>query len=741
MGRHRAGARAPQQTSKTVRNTGIEVVGHVPWGTHLCQFYEGFSDLAEIVIPYLRAGLEANECCLWIACDPRDAETARGELLRSIPDAARHHASGAVEIIECSQWYLIDGHFDPERVVARWEEKLRVALARGYEGVRVHANEAGLPPLVRATFASYEQALNEFVARQPILVLCTYLLTEISGHEVFDAAHAHEIAIARRSGAWNMLQTPAVMTWNCDLRQLNRQLKRRVEVRTRELALANDAHRDSEELYRLLAENTNDLITLRRLDGRFVYASSSFERLLGRPAAGTIDQLIDRFHPDDRESGRRAWQSVLDGTPVQVTFRYQHANGLWIWLEAWGKTVLYKGEQHVLSVARDITERRRLEDENRQAQKMEAIGRLAGGVAHDFNNLLTIILGYTDLVREQVAGSSEVAADLNEICRAAERARGVTRQLLALSRRQVPQAEVLDLSAVLGASERMLRLLAREDINFEVRSSNEVLSVLADPIQIEQVLLNLVANARDATAGGGTIVIEASYVDTVASQLALPSSVRPGRYARLAVRDTGTGMTHEIAARIFEPFFTTKPAETGTGLGLSTVAEIVKQSGGYVWVESEPGHGSTFTVLLPLTKEQKPEPAVKAPAINKQVLEGMKIVLVEDEDAVRHFAADVLRRSGVEVLEFASANEAMAALASWQDTADVLLTDVVLPGMSGPELAQHAAAARPGLKTVYMSGYAPEEVGFADVLARATILKKPFGADELLDQLAQCAHR
>jgi signal transduction histidine kinase len=425
--------------------------------------------------------------------------------------------------------------------------------------------------------------------------------------------------------------------------------------------------------------------------------------------------------------------------PIRITFRYRHANGTWIWLEVWGTTVEYKGERHMLNVARDVTERRRLEEVNRHAQKMEAIGRLAGGVVHDFNNLLTIIAVYSDVLRAQVADNAVAAADLAEIRHAAERARGVTRQLLALSRRGVPRTRVVDVNAVLRTNERMLSLLVRKEVKFEVSAGTQVLPVRADPFQIEQVLLNLVMNARDATTRGGTIAVETGHLRLTAARADVAATVPKGTYARLTVRDTGTGMTPEVATRAFEPFFTTKPSESGTGLGLFTVAESVKQMGGYVWAQSTPGHGSAFTVLLPLTDERKGEAAAQARVLDRRALQGLKVALVEDEDPLRRFVADALRRHGVEVLEFASASEAMPVLTTSDVCVDVLLTDVILPGMSGPELAQRATAVHPDLKTLYMSGYTPEEFGFAELLARAPVLKKPFHADELFEHVLMCA--
>jgi PAS domain S-box-containing protein len=704
----------------------------MPWGTHFCSFYETRADLLDIVVPYFRAGLEDDEQCVWVSSD--DVETVREALKQALPGVDVHMNTGALQIVSCYDVFLHEGGFDADRVIAGLLAREERALARGHAGLRVHADEAWLTRSTREAFTAFEALIDEELAGKRLLLLCTYPLGGSTGSEIYDLAATHDFTIARRFGEWEMMETMELVAAKAEIQRLNTELERRVQTRTEQLAEANAALRDSEELHRVLAENTSDLITLHDVEGRRAYISPSALRVLGE----VPDEPFAGVHPDDLSAVQEAVRRSLQGERTLTTYRHANPDGGWRWLEASGSLVHYRGMPHVLAASRDVTERMRLADQLRQAQKMEAVGRLAGGVAHDFNNLLTAILGYSELILYDVPEDSPLAADVGEIRLAAERARGVTRQLLAFSRRQVLEPRVVDVAAVARASERMLRLLLREDVHFEVRTGPHPVPVYVDPVQVEQVLMNLVVNARDATGPGGTITVDVGFVDAAAHADRMPEYVRPGRYARIVVSDTGTGMTPEVVAQAFEPFFTTKPSGFGTGLGLSTVFGMVKQGDGYVWVESEPGAGAVFTVLLPITAErQENAPDVVLPT--RHDLQDKAVVVVEDEDAVRHFVVDVLSRRGVNVLHFATPAEALSVLADPYRPVDVLVTDVVLPGMSGPEMVERIRPGRPHLGVVYISGYTPEETAFTPLLRRGNVLQKPFGPDDLLDRVSSAA--
>jgi signal transduction histidine kinase/ActR/RegA family two-component response regulator len=360
---------------------------------------------------------------------------------------------------------------------------------------------------------------------------------------------------------------------------------------------------------------------------------------------------------------------------------------------------------------RQIAERKRTEEalvrseeQLRQAQKLEAVGRLAGGVAHDFNNLLTVILSYSHLLLEEAAPGEATRSELQEIQRAGNRAAELTRQLLAFSRQQVLEPRVLDLNRIISGLDKMLRRLIGEDIDLVTHPSSGLGMVQADPGQIEQVIMNLAVNARDAMPGGGKLTIETGNVELGEEYTALRGDLRPGHYAMLAVSDTGCGMSAEVKARIFEPFYTTKEKGKGTGLGLSTVHGIVKQSEGHIEVYSEPGHGTTFKIYLPRVEAAEEMTAVAG--VTTARLEGTETVLVvEDEMSIRRLIGRSLRARGYRVLEANDGSEAIAHCERRSPRVDLLITDVVMPMMSGPELVQRVTAGCPGLKVLFISGY------------------------------------
>jgi len=385
----------------------------------------------------------------------------------------------------------------------------------------------------------------------------------------------------------------------------------------------------------------------------------------------------------------------------------------------------------ITCILRDVTERKHLEEQLRQSQKMEALGRLAGGVAHDFNNLLTIIGGYAQMLLGSVKAKDPARRDLDSIVEAANRASALTRQLLAFSRRQVMQPKVLDLNRLIARMHRMLRPLIGEDIALELALQKNVGRIKADPGQIEQVLMNLVLNARDAMPRGGRIRISTGLSQRSEDADPAPESLPPGRYLTLEVGDTGEGMDEGTLSHIYEPFFTTKARGKGTGLGLSTVYGIVQQNGGEIQVSSQPGRGSTFRIYLPVFQAAARERAQPPPP--RGTARGVEtILLVEDEAGVRQLAQEMLRQQGYAVHEAEGGSQALQLFQQHATSIDLLLTDVVMPQMSGRELAEHLLAARPDLKVLYMSGYTNDVIARHGLLDSATaLLQKPFTQESL----------
>ena len=385
-----------------------------------------------------------------------------------------------------------------------------------------------------------------------------------------------------------------------------------------------------------------------------------------------------------------------------------------------------------------ITERKRVEEEKsflqeqlRQSQKMEAIGRLAGGIAHDFNNLLTIIKGYTQLLLIELKESGSLKNNLEEIKRASERAADLIRQLLAFSRRQILEMKVLDLNNILKNLDKMLHRVIGEDIELVTILAEDLGRVKTDPGQIEQVVLNLAVNARDAMPDGGKLTLETANVALDEAYARAHIAVIPGRYVMVSVSDTGVGMSPEVKERVFEPFFTTKEKGKGTGLGLSTVYGIVKQSGGNIWVYSEPGQGTTFKIYLPRVDEPLEE--LKEEVVKEKFPRGSETILVvEDEEEVRKLAARVLKRQGYKVLEASEGNEALVICEKYKEPIHLMLTDVVMPKMSGRELANRLGSLHPEMKVLYMSGYTDNAIALHGILEEGlNYLQKPFTVDGL----------
>jgi signal transduction histidine kinase/CheY-like chemotaxis protein len=387
----------------------------------------------------------------------------------------------------------------------------------------------------------------------------------------------------------------------------------------------------------------------------------------------------------------------------------------------------------------NLSHKRQLEDQLRQSQKMEAIGRLAGGVAHDFNNLLTIIKGHGDLILDKLQATDPLQRNASQIEKAADRAASLTRQLLAFSRMQVLEPKVLDLNTLVAEMCSLLRRLVREDISFTFRAGESLGRVKADPGQLEQVIMNLTVNACDAMPTGGKLNVETRQVSVDDAFAKSRPPLMPGEYIRLTVEDTGQGMDAATKARIFEPFFTTKELGKGTGLGLATVYGVVKQSGGCIWVESEPGKGAQFEVYLPVVEEMEERPSPegngKCAASHSE-----PVLIVEDEEAVRELAAEFMKSAGYTVLTARDGREAIAVAES-SGPIRVLITDIVMPNMRGPELAKRLKASRKNLKIVYMSGYLEFNKAEDEFLEGSYFLQKPFTRDSLVRKVEEALRR
>jgi PAS domain S-box-containing protein len=508
-----------------------------------------------------------------------------------------------------------------------------------------------------------------------------------------------------------------------------------------ERRVAEERLRSSERQFRALIENASDMICVLAVDGKLQYMSPAQERVLGYKPSDLEGQVaFEYLHPDDVPHAMAAFVEVRDnlGGTVAVRFRHRHQNGGWRELSAVATNLLHDPAVRGIVVnAHDITEEAALATQLLQSQKIEAVGQLAGGVAHDFNNLLTVMTSYSGMLLQELPDDDPMRADIEEIRRAAERAADLTGQLLAFSRQQVLQPQVLNVNSVVGGIEKMLRRLLREDVRLETSFAPMLGSVHADPGHLEQVIVNLAVNARDAMPTGGQLTIETGEVALDDEYARLHADVVAGTYVMLAVSDTGTGMDAATQARIFEPFFTTKEVGQGTGLGLSTVYGIVKQSGGHIWVYSEVGIGTTVKVYLP--RELAPAEGRSGSAVHPQVQSGTEtVLLVEDEDQVRQAAKRILERAGYTVLEARSGAEALRVSIEHLAPIDLLLTDMVMPNMSGSELAHLFQEQRPEASAAFMSGYTEDAVLRRIVFEPGTVfVEKPFTPEGLTSKVRQ----
>ncbi|HET9707648.1 MAG TPA: response regulator [Gemmatimonadales bacterium] len=502
---------------------------------------------------------------------------------------------------------------------------------------------------------------------------------------------------------------------------------------------AEEELRQSEERFSRIFRSSPVGIVITTLDeGRYLDANDAFLTLLGRSrdqvqGKTTIELGVWR---DAAARSRMLDALGAHGTVRDLELECRTASGARRHVLASIERIELSGRPCLLMLAYDISERKRLEDQLRQAQKMEAIGRLAGGLAHDFNNLLGVVIGYCDLLFRKLPPELPERAEILEIRHAAEGASGLTRQLLAFSRRQVLEPRVLDLNMIVRRAERMLKPLLGDDVSLVTQLGSDIPLVLADAGQIDQVLMNLAVNSRDAMAHGGTLTIATGTVRFDESSVpALPGAV-PGQFATLAVTDTGTGMDAETIAHIFEPFFTTKEVGKGTGLGLATVYGIVQQSSGFISVSSTVGVGTTFRVHLPETTAASPEPQPVA-ATASTPHGGGTVLVVEDSAQLRELFRDVLELHGYKVLDAPNGRAALDVAAGHSGTIDLLLTDVIMPEMNGRQLADRLLATRPGIKVMFASGYSADDLVGHGVEAGMAYMQKPFSPESLATKVKE----
>ena len=541
---------------------------------------------------------------------------------------------------------------------------------------------------------------------------------------------APDVELRLRTDGGNMLDVSGSFVTVCDRRGVvshqavlrNISDRKQTEARFREL----------ESQFVEMAANISQVFWIWDADRHgVIYASPACEEVWGRSVEEIYEPTFDWLNAVHEEDRQKVVTAVASERRFTLDYRIIRPDGTVRWIHDRGFPST-GAIRRIAGITEDITERRQLEQQLHQAQKMEGIGRLAGGIAHDFNNILTAIVGYADLLLEQIDRDKPIWSDLQEIKAAGDRATALTRQLLAFGRKQVLRMTVVDVNAVVADVEAMLQRLLGEDIVIATDLASELRPIFADPTQLEQILMNLAVNARDAMPDGGLLTIGTSNAD-VGPERGAGRPMAPGRYAVLSVSDDGTGMDEQTQERLFEPFFTTKAKGKGSGLGLATVYGTVKQIGGFIWVDSEVGKGSTFRLYFPETRlhaEPVPQPlAGRSTDIGREA-----VLLVEDDDAVRRFTADVLHRFGYRVIQAENPAVALELVERDAPVIHLLLTDVIMPGMTGPKLAAHLRTGQADLPVLYMSGYSDEAVTRQGSLdGPGELLEKPFAARTLLE--------
>ena len=514
--------------------------------------------------------------------------------------------------------------------------------------------------------------------------------------------------------------------------QEQRESKRRTE----------QALHDSEELSRNAFDCTHIGMAVTDLDYRFVRSNAAFSEIMGHSEQELLKiSMRELTHPDDQAESEACLKGLLAGDMryVQIEKRYIHKDKHILWGLANMSLLRDESGRHMHYVCQiqDITEHKRLGEQLRQAQKMESIGLLAGGIAHDFNNLLTVINGRSELLITRHKIDDSMREQLELIHTTGERAAALTRQLLAFSRQQVLQSTVLDLNTIVTETSEMLQRILPADIVLQSNLDQKLNPVLADSSQIEQVLLNLVVNARDAMPNGGKLVIETSNVELSESDCRKRDDIKPGHFVMVAVSDTGTGMEAAVAARIFEPFFTTKGIGKGTGLGLSTVYGIVKQSNGHITLQSELGKGTAFKVYLPRVAKTV-TPTKSQPKLTAITTGNETVLLVEDDPGVRELTQDILEMKGYTVLLADNGKTALEFFVKDEKSIQLVITDIVMPEMSGPELVERLQTVRPGLKILLTSGYPDRPLAHSGALGEnLNFIQKPFSAQNLANKVRE----
>lgn len=707
-------------------------------GDHLCLIYESKEEQFASVIPFMRDGLAADERCLYIV-DDHTADGVLQALAATGVDVARETERGTLTLLTKRDTYLRSGAFDPQLMINLLLRAIEDALAAGFAGLRVTGEmtwalgpEAGTDRLIE-----YEALVDHFLPGSQALAMCQYNRKLFSPGIIRQVLCTHPIAVLGRQVCPNLYHEPpeAVLRQMSEAEHVDwmiSQLKRAHRV--------EEALRRSETDYRGLVEHATYGIYRSSVDNRFLSVNPALVEMLGyeskvelltvKPSelyedAGERERLIERHkHTQRIEEVEVRWKRK-DGTPITVRLS--------------GRTVRNHNREPECfeMIAEEVTEQRRIEAQLRQAQKMEAIGQLTGGIVHDFNNILTVIMSNTELAAKSLPEEAEEAqADLEEARAAGERGSAMIRKLLGFSRSEKPSFQSVDLGRLVANTTRVLQRLLPESIEIQISAGESIGTVRADPGALEQILLNLATNARDAMPEGGTLRIECRRERLDASYHATRPWVIPGEYVCIVVSDTGVGMDEETQRRIFEPFYTTKPAGEGTGLGMAMIYGLVKQQGGFVHVYSELGEGTEVKLYFP-AMDVEAAAETQQPSYQTCLPVGTETILVvEDEAAIRRATKRALERHGYSVMTAADGEEALETVDARGSEIDLIMTDLIMPKLGGRQLYDALTQEGRQVKFLFTSGYSTQELTESSSFASSfPFLHKPWNLTNLLQRV------
>jgi PAS domain S-box-containing protein len=721
----------------------LRTVDDLRMGDHACFIYTGEQEYQAVLAPFVRAGFEQRQRVLYIH-DMRSPESVRAMLREAGVDVDHAEFREQIVFVSAKQMYARGAGYSFERVLDQMHAMTAMALADGWSALRVTSE---MTWLLRQTqgpdrLLAQEGRIGGFFRTSAALGMSQFDRGKFPPEALLDVLLAHPVAVLGTEAVHNFYHTPQAEIsggWRSEatLAKWLSNLKERKR--------AAESLREALQLHREVLDNVGSGIIVIDRDGRVVQCNPFVERILGIHGLDMQGRRLGEFFSDLGSTGiETTLARVLDGETVLSPDMNLRRPGSTNPLSIIATFAPYRNPDGLIigaiAAISDITSRKEMEaalrsseEQLRETQKLEAVGRLAGGVAHDMNNALNAIIAFADLAVQGAGDNEELRNDIGEIRMAADRAASITRRLLAFSRRQVLQPQIIEVNAIVTSVEDMLRRLIGDDIALSLRLAPDAGWVKSDPAQIEQVIINLALNARDAMPEGGQLIIETEVLRLDVEQPGEFDTIAPGDYAVLRVFDSGCGMSPEILAHAFEPFFTTKDLARGSGLGLPVVYGIVKQSGGQIRVRSELGRGTRVEIYLARSAAPAdPESDFAVASGNETVL------LVEDEELVRKVVARILERAGYRVLVAGSGTEAIAACDHTPTPIDVLLTDVVMPGVGGRELADRLSTRFPGLKVLFMTGYTDDEFLRRGTLDPGqTLMVKPFSPVDLLRRLRE----